>query len=167
MIEIKAMFEQKSDAMRLVEQAQEAERKHLDYFQDGYTEGYSNGWDKALENVKVILQRYSIGGDKSNLKPVAKSFRPKNLDGQIEKLKEELAEVIEAHIEGQGKERVAEELADLQIACETALAIIGLSEEQRREIRCKVVTKNDMRGYYENGYYAPTENTPERDKYGD
>jgi hypothetical protein len=43
MIEIKAMFTEKSDALRVIEQAQEAERKHLEYFQDGYMEGYDKG----------------------------------------------------------------------------------------------------------------------------
>lgn len=161
MIEVKTMFTEKSDAMQAVEQAQEAEKRHLDYFQDGYTEGYSDGWDKALENVQVILKWYSIGGEKSSLKPVAKSIRPKDFNGQIEKLKEELAEVIEAHVEGQGRERVAEELVDLQMACETALAILGLSEDLRQKIRRKVVLKNSLRGYYERGYYAPAENAPD------
>ena len=148
MIEVKAMFEQKSDAMRLIEQAQEAERKHLDYFQDGYMEGFSDGWDKSLDNVQVIFKRYNIGGEKCDLKPAVRGIRPKEFYGQIEKLREELAEVVEAWNEGQGKGRIAEELADLQQACETAMAMLGLSDIERQNVRKKVLLKNASRGYY-------------------
>lgn len=141
------MFEQKSDAMRLIEQAQEAEKKHLDYFQDGYTEGYSDGWDKALENVKTILKRYGIGGEKSDLKPATKFMRS-SLNDQLEKIKEELGEVILAYVDGEDKERIAEEIVDVQQACETALAILGLSEDERSKMRKKVLLKNASRGYY-------------------
>jgi NTP pyrophosphatase (non-canonical NTP hydrolase) len=154
MIEIKAMFTEKSDALRVIEQAQEAERKHLEYFQDGYMEGYDNGWDEALNNVQTILKRYSIGGEKSDLKPVAKSIRPKDFEGQIEKLKEELAEVEEAYREGQGKERVAEELVDLQLAAETGLAMLNLSEIERQNTRKRGLFKNASRGYYNGDYHA-------------
>lgn len=147
MIEIKAMFTEKSDALRVIEQAQEAERKHLEYFQDGYMEGFSDGWDKSLDNVQVILKRYNIGAD-SDLKPAARGIRPKEFHGQIEKLREELAEVIEAWNEGQGRGRIAEELADLQQACETAMAMLGLSELERQNVRKKVLLKNASRGYY-------------------
>jgi len=148
MIEIKAMFTEKSDALRVIEQAQEAERKHLEYFQDGYMEGFSDGWDKSLDNVQVILKRYNIGADKSDLKPAARCIRPKEFHGQIEKLREELAEVVEAWNEGQGRGRIAEELADLQQACETAMAMLGLSELERQNVRKKVLLKNASRGYY-------------------
>jgi len=147
MIEIKAMFTEKSDALRVIEQAQEAERKHLEYFQDGYMEGFSDGWDKSLDNVQVILKRYNIGAD-SDLKPAARGIRPKEFYGQIEKLREELTEVIEAWNEGQGRGRIAEELADLQQACETAMAMLGLSEDERSKVRKKVLLKNASRGYY-------------------
>lgn len=150
MIEIKAMFTKKSDALRLIEQAQKAEKEHLRTFQDGYAEGYSDGWDEALENVQVILKKYSIGGSKeSDLKPVAKGIRPKDFNGQIEKLREELAEVREAWNAGQGRGRIAEELADLQQACETAMAMLGLNEHERQNVRKKVLCKNASRGYYE------------------
>ena len=148
MIEIKAMFTEKSDALRVIEQAQEAERKHLEYFQDGYMEGFSDGWDKSLDNVQVILKRYNIGADKSDLKPAARGIRPKEFYGQIEKLREELAEVVEAWNEGQGRGRIAEELADLQQACETAMAMLGLSDIERQNVRKKVLLKNASRGYY-------------------
>jgi NTP pyrophosphatase (non-canonical NTP hydrolase) len=147
MIEIKAMFTEKSEALSAIEQAQEAERKHLEYFQDGYMEGFSDGWDKSQDNVQVILKRYNIGAD-SDLKPAARGIRPKEFHGQIEKLREELAEVVEAWNEGQGRGRIAEELADLQQACETAMAMLGLSELERQNVRKKVLLKNASRGYY-------------------
>lgn len=154
MIEIKAMFTEKSDALRQIEQAQKAEREHLRTYHDGYSEGYSDGWEKALDNVQVILKRYSIGGEKSDLKPAAKGIRPKEFHGQIEKLREELAEVVEAWNEGQGRGRIAEELADLQQACETAMAMLGLSDIERQNVRKKVLLKNASRGYYNGDYHA-------------
>lgn len=103
MIEIKTMFTEKSDALRIIEQAHKAEHEHLNTYQDGYSEGFSDGWDKAISNVQIILKRYSIGGEKSDLKPVAKGIRPAEFYGQIEKIKEEIAEVVEAWNDGQGR----------------------------------------------------------------
>jgi predicted house-cleaning noncanonical NTP pyrophosphatase (MazG superfamily) len=148
MIEIKAMFTEKSDELQKIEQSHKAEHEHLNTYQDGYSEGFSDGWDKAINNVQVILKRYSIGGEKSDLKPVAKGIRPAEFYGQIEKLKEEIAEVVEAWNDGQGRGRIAEELADLQQACETAMAMLGLSEDERSKVRKKVLLKNASRGYY-------------------
>ena len=146
MIEVKAMFTEKSDALRVIEQAQEAERKHLEYFQDGYMEGYDKGWDEALDNVQTILKRYSIGGDKGDLKPATK-FMNCPVKEQLHKIKEELAEVMRAY-QNESKERIAEELVDVQQACETALAMLGLSEDERSKMRKKVLLKNASRGYY-------------------
>lgn len=152
MIEIKAMFTEKSDAMLLVEQAQKKEQEHLRTFQDGYTEGYSDGWDEALKNVQVVLKKYSIGGEKSDLKPATK-FMSNSVKEQLQKIKEELAEVMQAY-QNESKERIAEELVDVQQACETALAMLGLSEEERNKMRKKVLLKNASRGYYNGDYHA-------------
>jgi len=153
-IEIKAMFAEKSDELQKIEQAHKAEHEHLNTYQDGYNEGFSDGWDKAINNVQIILKRYSIGGEKSDLKPAARGIRPKEFYGQIEKLREELAEVVEAWNEGQGRGRIAEELADLQQACETAMAMLGLSDIERQNVRKKVLLKNASRGYYNGDYHA-------------
>ena len=51
----------------------------------------------------------------------------------------------------QSKLNTVEELIDLQMSCETMLAILGLDEEQRREARIKVIEKNEARGYYLKG----------------
>jgi len=47
--------------------------------------------------------------------------------------------------------RAVEELIDVQMSCETMIAILGLNEQQRREARCKVIEKNEARGYYRKG----------------
>ena len=49
-------------------------------------------------------------------------------------------------------ERAGEELADVQVACETLLYIIGYqSESERERIRAEVDRKNALRGYHANG----------------
>jgi phosphoribosyl-ATP pyrophosphohydrolase len=146
MIEIKAMFTEKSDELQKIEQSHKAEHEHLNTYQDGYSEGFSDGWDKAINNVQVILKRYSIGGEKSDLKPATK-FMSSPVKEQLQKIKEELAEVMLAY-QNESKERIAEELVDVQQACETALAMLGLSEDERSKMRKKVLLKNASRGYY-------------------
>ena len=141
------MFTEKSDALLLVEQAQKKEQEHLRTFQDGYSEGYSDGWDKALENVQVILKRYSIGGCKE-LKPATKFVKQLSLTEQIAKILSEYLEVMSAVSHNEGKMRIAEELADIQEACETAMAILGLDDAERQMVRKRVISKNESRGYY-------------------
>jgi phosphoribosyl-ATP pyrophosphohydrolase len=152
MIEIKAMFTEKSDELQKIEQSHKAEHEHLNTYQDGYSEGFSDGWDKAINNVQVILKRYSIGGEKSDLKPATK-FMSSPVKEQLQKIKEELAEVMLAY-QNESKERIAEELVDVQQACETALAMLGLSEDERSKMRKKVLLKNASRGYYNGDYHA-------------
>jgi len=40
------------------------------------------------------------------------------------------------------------EIVDIQMSAETLLAIRGLDEQQRRDLRKKVIEKNRVRGYY-------------------
>ena len=48
-------------------------------------------------------------------------------------------------------ERAAEEIADVQVSCETLLYIIGYqSESERERIRADVDRKNALRGYHAN-----------------
>lgn len=47
------------------------------------------------------------------------------------------------------KHNLAEELVDLQTACETMLAMIGMDDRDRMEVRRRVVEKNRARGYYQ------------------
>lgn len=49
----------------------------------------------------------------------------------------------------ESKQNLIMELVDLQMSCETMLAILGLDENQRMEVRRKVIEKNRVRGYYE------------------
>jgi phosphoribosyl-ATP pyrophosphohydrolase len=146
------MFTEKSDELQKIEQSHKAEHEHLNTYQDGYSEGFSDGWDKAINNVQIILQRYSIGGEKSDLKPATK-FMSSPVKEQLQKIKEELAEVMLAY-QNESKERIAEELVDVQQACETALAMLGLSEDERSKMRKKVLLKNASRGYYNGDYHA-------------
>jgi hypothetical protein len=67
--------------------------------------------------------------------------------GQFIKISSELKELEDAN----DAEEVIEETIDLQMSCETLLAILGLDEQQRREARRKVIEKNDARGYYRKG----------------
>lgn len=46
-------------------------------------------------------------------------------------------------------ENLISELVDLQMSCETMLAVMGLDRQQRMESRRKVIEKNAKRGYYE------------------
>ena len=67
----------------------------------------------------------------------------------LNKLKEEYSEVVQAYEEGEGRDRLTEELADVQMVCETIMAAVGLTANQRRRIRRLVIKKNMARGYYE------------------
>jgi hypothetical protein len=46
-------------------------------------------------------------------------------------------------------DHLLEELADLQMSCETMMAIVGADETKRNDIRRQVIEKNAKRGYYE------------------
>ena len=122
---------------------------------DGYSDGFSDGYDKALENIKKIAEKYAIGGKNKAESVKEKELRPAVLymhkltkRQQLRKIAEELDEVIQAWEDGEKNERVAEELADVQMACETMLAMLGYTEKQRYGIRQKVIAKNSRRGYY-------------------
>ncbi len=153
------MAETKEQALQGVEKMIEASEESLAKYNEGYREGFSDGYDVALERAREVAEKYNLGVEKpkeKELKPAVR-FLGISLGDQVNKIHSELSEVIKAVMDNEGKERIAEELVDVQQACETALAILGLTEEQRQEIRRKVVMKNSLRGYY----------APERDKYGD
>lgn len=150
------MTTHKEKAIAGVEKMLQASEESLAKYNDGYREGYSDGYDDALEKAREVAEKYNLGVNEKELKPATR-FLGISLGDQVNKIHAELNEVIKAVMDNEGKERIAEEIADVQQACETALAILGLTEEQRQEIRRKVVMKNSLRGYY----------APERDKYGD
>lgn len=139
----------KAKAMQETERMIVASEESLAKYNEGYKEGYSDGYDKALENVQWIIRKYNLGGGKE-LKPATKFVSQLSLTEQIAKIHSEYLEVMSAVIHDEGKARIAEELADIQEACETAMAILGLSEVERQNVRKKVLCKNASRGYYGN-----------------
>ncbi len=151
-------METKEKVMQGVEKMLNANLEGMRKFNDGYREGFEDGYNTALEKAREVAEKYNLGVEpkEKELKPATR-FLGISLGDQVNKIHSELNEVIKAVMDNEGKERIAEEIADVQQACETALAILGLTEEQRQEIRRKVVMKNSLRGYY----------APERDKYGD
>jgi hypothetical protein len=117
---------------------------------EGYADGFSAGYDKALENVAKLANN-NLYGEKADegagLKP-AIHFLGEPMQLLIDKIVEECDEVVQAFNDGEGKTRLAEEIADVQLACETALSGLGLHEKERRKIRLQCIQKNDKRGYY-------------------
>lgn len=127
---------------------------------EGYSDGWSDGYDQAIKNTTELAMKCAVGGSKA---PAEKELRPAvrfmhlSKSQQLNKVVEECDEVVQAWNDGESVERIAEEVADLQQACETMLAMLGYTEAQRKEIRLAVIDKNGRRGYY----------MPPRDKYGD
>lgn len=119
--------------------------------------------DKLVKRMKEIAQQpYDYAADyevvyqllvelkerrESDLRPAVK-FMHLPLGKHIEKIYEEFGEVLIAALED-NEEHLREELVDLQMACETALARTGLDEQQRRGERRKVIAKDEARGYYD------------------
>lgn len=82
------------------------------------------------------------------LRPATK-FLNQSRGQLLDKIVEECQEVVDAFNDGESRERVAEEVADVQEACETFLAKLGYSNRGRSLIRKAVLEKNQKRGYYE------------------
>jgi phosphoribosyl-ATP pyrophosphohydrolase len=117
---------------------------------EGYADGFSAGYDKALDNVAELANKYLYGekaDENEELKP-AIHFLGDSIQSLIDKIVEECDEVVEAFNDGEKQERIAEEIADVQLACETALSGLGFHERERRNIRLQCIQKNDKRGYY-------------------
>lgn len=115
-------------------------------YQEGYADGASDGFDRGLMVARKIVERHALGG--CGLKPATKAAS-RSYSQQLAKIEEEYGEVIEAYTDGEPKERLAEELVDLQVACETMLAIMGYTDDDRQRIRKMVTEKNRARGYCE------------------
>jgi hypothetical protein len=125
---------------------------------NGYADGFSDGYDKALKNVMALADKHAYGTKKieqAELKPAIR-FLGNSMKSLIDKIVEECDEVVDAFNDGEKPERIAEEIADVQEACETALAGLGYHEKERHNIRLMVIEKNADRGYY----------MPPREKYG-
>ncbi len=122
-------------------------------YTEGQKDGFAKGYDRAMKDMQGILKKYHVGVDKpgmaeeKELKP-AVHFLGDSLQSLIDKIVEECDEVVEAYNDGEKQERIAEEIADVQLACETALSGLGFHEKERRKIRLQCIQKNDKRGYY-------------------
>ena len=122
-------------------------------YNEGMKEGFRKGYDKAMADMQGILKKYHVGVEKpemaeeKELKP-AIHFLGDSVQSLIDKIVEECDEVVEAFNDGEKQERIAEEIADVQLACETALSGLGFHERERRKIRLQCIQKNDKRGYY-------------------
>jgi phosphoribosyl-ATP pyrophosphohydrolase len=122
-------------------------------YNEGLSDGYQEGYDRAMADMQGILKKYHVGvevpemAEEKELKP-AFHFLGDSLQSLIDKIVEECDEVVQAFNDGERKERVAEEIADVQLACETALSGLGFHEKERRKIRLQCIQKNDKRGYY-------------------
>lgn len=75
---------------------------------------------------------------------------------QLNKIYEEMSEVMEAYkiylerrTESLSLKHLAEEVIDVQTACETLLVILGLNAHERDNMRKFVFAKNNARGYYD------------------
>jgi flagellar biosynthesis/type III secretory pathway protein FliH len=141
--------ETKEQVMQGVEKLLNANIEGMRKFNDGYREGFEEGYNVALEKAREVAENYNLGVEKEKELKHAVRFMGTSLADQINTLHSELTEVIIAYMDKEGEERIAEEIADVQQACETALAILGLTDEQRHEIRRKVIMKNKLRGYYQ------------------
>ena len=143
-------METKEQALQGIDKMIKNSEKSLARYNEGYREGFSDGYDVALERAREVAEKYNLGVEPKDkeLQPAVK-FMGISLADQINKIHSELTEVISAYMDNEGEERIAEEIADVQQACETALAILGLTDAQRHEIRCKVIMKNKLRGYYQ------------------
>ena len=75
-------------------------------------------------------------------------YASNSLPRQILHILCEVWEVVKELLKGD-YERAAEEIADVQVSCETLLYIIGYqSESERNRIRNQVDRKNALRGYH-------------------
>jgi flagellar biosynthesis/type III secretory pathway protein FliH len=151
----------KDKIMMEVQEQMDQSEKSLSKYNEGYVDGYSDGYDKGVETVRAVAIKYSLGGEKAHteteLKPAIR-FLNQSLGKLIEKVVEEVDEVVQAYNDGESVERIAEELADVQLAAETAMSKLpSYVQEKRRSTRIGCIKKNSDRGYY----------MPPRDKYGD
>ena len=124
------------------------------------SEAYQHGYFDALADVE--RQHEQPADDTRIIRPIVelldlRESEPRPAvrflhDGPLvllKKLKEEYGEVVQAYEEGESRDRLTEELADVQMVCETIMAAVGMSDKQRRRMRRFVITKNMARGYYE------------------
>lgn len=67
---------------------------------------------------------------------------------QLQHVRDEATEAVQAYYEELPPEEVAMELMDVIHAAETALRQLGMSDSELASVRMGVVVKNERRGYY-------------------
>ena len=73
---------------------------------------------------------------------------PEPFGPQLQHVKDEATEAIEAYYEELPPAEVATELMDVIHAAETALRQLKMSDSELASVRMGVVVKNERRGYY-------------------
>ena len=127
----------------------EVRNKNAASYGEGYADGFSEGWDKAIKSVLALADKHAYGKkvEEAELKPAIR-FLHQSREKLLDKIIEETTEVVDAFNDGESQERIAEEVADVQEACETFLAKLGYTADGRKKIRLQVIDKNGKRGYY-------------------
>jgi hypothetical protein len=107
-----------------------------------------NQFEKDIAKINGEFLRELKQRRESNLRPADK-FLVNSIGEQFSHMESEIVEIEEEFLScDMDIERTAYEVIDLQMSCETMLAILGLDEQQRMESRRKVIEKNRERGYY-------------------
>ena len=143
-------MENMANSLKAQEMAEiEVRNKNAASYGEGYADGFSEGWDKAIKSVLALADKHAYGKkvEEAELKPAIR-FLHQSQQKLLDKIVEECDEVIEAFNDGESKERIAEEVADVQEACETYLAKLGFTADGRKQVRLQVIDKNGKRGYY-------------------
>ena len=130
----------------------ELSRMKSEAYQQGYFDALADvehQHEQPADNARIIRHIVELIDLRESEPRPAVRFLHDGLPVQLKKLKEEYGEVVQAYEEGESRDRLTEELADVQMVCETIMAAVGLTANQRRRIRILVIKKNMARGYYE------------------
>lgn len=94
-------------------------------------------------DVVIKAAEKQIRSESMNIKPTTK-FLNNTPERQLNHMTEEMGEIAKALRNGD-IENAREEIADLQLSCETLMCILGGNGEEERD---KAIQKNRERGYY-------------------
>ena len=118
------------------------ERQFKEYKNVPSLEDVVNGSRQYIEWLTELRDRRE-----SDLRPSTR-FLSNNPSQQFSHIESEVFEV-ECALYYDNRVEFINELVDVQMSCETMLAILGLDEQQRMEARRRVIAKNKARGYYQ------------------
>ena len=130
----------------------ELSRVKSEAYQQGYFDALADverQHEQPVDDTRIIRPIVELLDLRESEPRPAVKFIHNGLPAQLKKLKEEYGEVVQAYEVGESRDRLTEELADVQMVCETIMATVGLTKNQRRRIRRLVIKKNMARGYYE------------------